>query len=160
DGAFAKDLFGVTESGTFEHGTSVLRLARDIDAADATQQARWRDIRRRLDNARITRPQPSRDDKVVAEWNALAITALAGYHSIFGALTGQGGHEGLDTLGAAVRAGELLLDTHIVDGRLRRVSRDGIVGAPAGVLADYGGVAAAFAQLHQATGEARWIEAA
>src|SRR5262245_19255781 len=33
DATFAADLFDVTEVGTFEHGTSVLRLARDVDAA-------------------------------------------------------------------------------------------------------------------------------
>ena len=33
DGAWAADLFGVTETGTFEAGTCVLRLARDIDQA-------------------------------------------------------------------------------------------------------------------------------
>src|ERR1044072_3871856 len=34
DGAWAADLFEVTPGGTFEHGSSVLVLARDIDAAD------------------------------------------------------------------------------------------------------------------------------
>ena len=35
-------------------------------------------------------------------------------------------------------------DRHLVDGRLRRVSRDGVAGEPAGVLDDYGCVAEAF----------------
>jgi uncharacterized protein len=59
-----------------------------------------------------------------------------------------------------VRAAELLLRTHMVDGRLRRVSRDAVVGEPAGVLADYGCVAQAFATLYQATGDTRWLKAA
>ena len=46
---------------------------------------------------------------------------------------------------------------HLVDGRLRRVSRDGVVGTPAGVLEDYGCVAAGFLDLLQATGDARWL---
>src|SRR5690606_9822362 len=31
DGAWAADLFGVTDAGNFEGGTSVLRLARNVD---------------------------------------------------------------------------------------------------------------------------------
>ncbi len=76
DGTYAADLFGVTQAGTFEHGTSVLRLARDVDDADAEVTARWARVRARLREVRDTRPQPARDDKVVAAWNGLAITAL------------------------------------------------------------------------------------
>ena len=47
----------------------------------------------------------------------------------------------------------------MVDGRLRRVSRDGVVGEPAGVLEDYGCVAEAFCAVHQLTGEGRWLDA-
>src|SRR5690606_15649840 len=41
DGDWAADLFGVTGRGTFEHGTSVLRMARDIDSADPALVERW-----------------------------------------------------------------------------------------------------------------------
>ena len=34
----------VTEEGTFEHGTSVLRLARDVDDADPEVRARWQSV--------------------------------------------------------------------------------------------------------------------
>ena len=97
------------------------------------------------------RPQPARDDKVVAAWNGLAITALVEH----AALTG-------DTASAAAarEAAEVLAGRHLVDGRLRRVSRDGVVGQPAGVLEDYGCVAEAFCALHQLTGEGRWLELA
>src|SRR4051812_37723436 len=77
DGAWAADLFRVTTKGTFEHGSSVLVLARDIDGATEELVTRWRDVRTRLLAARAERPQPARDDKVVASWNGLAITALA-----------------------------------------------------------------------------------
>ena len=49
--------------------------------------ARWRDVRARLLAARGSRPQPARDDKVVAAWNGLAITALAEYAPLTGATT-------------------------------------------------------------------------
>jgi uncharacterized protein YyaL (SSP411 family) len=149
DGDWAADLLAVTEKGSFEHGTSVLRLARDVDGADAGIADRWRDVRARLLAARRGRPQPARDDKVVAAWNGLAITALAEH----AALTRDGGE-------AATKAAALLAERHIVDGRLRRVSRDGVVGEPAGVLEDYGCVAEAFCAVHELTGEGRWLELA
>ena len=148
DGNWAADLFHVTSSGSFESGSSVLVLARDIDAADPELQQRWRDVRARLLAAREQRPQPDRDDKVVASWNGLAITALA-EHAL---LTGAAGSRT-----AAVELATVLADRHLVGGRLRRVSRDGVAGEPAGVLEDYGCVAEAFCAVHQLTGEGRWL---
>ncbi|GAA2700000.1 thioredoxin domain-containing protein [Micromonospora olivasterospora] len=177
DGRWAADLFGVTQAGSFEHGTSVLRLARDVDAADPEVRARWQDVVGRLLAVRDTRPQPARDDKVVAAWNGLAITAIAEFVRLVEAL-GAAGHapvggaagadgdanllEGVTIVadGAMRDAAEHLARVHVVDGRLRRVSRDGVVGEPAGVLEDYGCVAEAFCALHQLTGEGRWLELA
>ncbi|MGH3712729.1 MAG: hypothetical protein ACRDT4_04610, partial [Micromonosporaceae bacterium] len=61
---------------------------------------------------------------------------------------------------AASRAARLLAELHQVDGRLRRVSRNGRVGEPGGVLEDYGAVAEAFCAMHQATGDGVWLERA
>ncbi|GGL90229.1 thioredoxin domain-containing protein [Micromonospora yangpuensis] len=202
DGRWAADLFAVTEAGTFEHGTSVLRLARDVDDADPTVRGRWQRVVRQLLAARDTRPQPARDDKVVAAWNGLAITALAEFVRLVEAEVTAGPPGGpaspgeragaddgtdaadraADAAGAAGVAGagddnllagvtivadgamrdaaEHLARVHVVDGRLRRVSRDGVVGEPAGVLEDYGCVAEAFCAMHQLTGEGRWLELA
>jgi uncharacterized protein len=164
DGAWAADLFGVTENGNFgdarepnrdhgEHGTSVLRLRRDIDDADPEVVRRWARVRERLREARTTRPQPARDDKVVAAWNGLAVTALA-EHLAFARTIAT---VSLDGPMAAVRRAAELLERHIVDGRLRRVSYHGSIGRPAGVLEDYGCVAEAFCAVHQLTGEGHWL---
>jgi uncharacterized protein YyaL (SSP411 family) len=72
DAAWAATLLGVTGTGTFERGFSTLQLLEDPDDAD-----RWSDVRARLLEARAKRTRPARDDKVVAAWNGLAITALA-----------------------------------------------------------------------------------
>ncbi|MGK5680972.1 thioredoxin domain-containing protein [Actinoplanes sp. URMC 104] len=151
DGPWAADLFGVTPGGTFEHGSSVLVLARDIDAADPPLVERWRDVRGRLLAARAGRPQPARDDKVVASWNGLAVTALAEHSTLTGSAT---------TREAALRIAEVLATRHVVDGRLRRVSRDGVVGEPAGVLDDYGCVAEGFLAVHQLTADGVWLDRA
>ncbi|MBO0849434.1 MAG: thioredoxin domain-containing protein, partial [Pseudonocardia sp.] len=146
DGAWAASLLAVTEAGTFEHGSSTLQLPEDPD-----DPARWERVRSALLSARNERPQPARDEKVVTAWNGLAITALA---EAGGALGRP------DWVDAAATVASLLLELHLVDGRLRRSSRAGTVGAAAGVLEDYGCLAEALLALHQATGAARWLDAA
>jgi uncharacterized protein YyaL (SSP411 family) len=146
DGPWAAELFGVTTYGTFEHGTSTLRLLRQPE-----DETRFERVRSRLAAERATRPQPGRDDKVVAAWNGLAVGALAAA----GATLNRP-----DLTEAAARAAALLLDVHMVDGRLRRTSRHGVVGSAAGVLEDYASVADALLALHQVTGAARWLDAA
>jgi uncharacterized protein YyaL (SSP411 family) len=143
DGAWAAELLTVTPRGTFEHGLSTLQLRTDPDDA-----ARWADIRARLLLARAGRPQPARDDKVVAAWNGLAITALAEASVVL---------DVPEWLDAACSCADLLMDVHRRDGRLRRVSRDGIAGEPAGVLEDYGAVAEGLLALLAATGEPAWL---
>ncbi len=146
DGAWAAELFAVTADGTFEEGSSTLRLP-----ADPTDPARWASVRERLLAARANRPQPARDDKVVTGWNGLAITALAEA----GVALRQPAW-----IDAAARAADFLLTTHLVDGRLRRTSRQGVVGTSAGVLEDHATLADGLLALHQATGQARWLDAA
>src|SRR5262249_24074181 len=64
DGAFAAQVFGVTEAGTFEGGRSVLQLR-----ADPPDAARLAQVRSSLFQARRDRVPPGRDDKVVTAWN-------------------------------------------------------------------------------------------
>jgi uncharacterized protein YyaL (SSP411 family) len=59
-----------------------------------------------------------------------------------------------------VRCGEFLAGVHLRAGRLLRVSRDGVAGAHAGVLEDYGAVASGFLSLACATGDGVWVERA
>jgi uncharacterized protein len=145
DGSRAAELLGVTEDGTFEHGLSTLQLRADPD-----DPAWWADVRARLLTARAGRPQPGRDDKVVTAWNGLAIAALAD----LGALLGEAHY-----VDAAARAAGFLLERHLVEGRLRRSSRDGVAGKAVGVAEDYGDLAEGLLALHQATGEPRWLSA-
>jgi uncharacterized protein YyaL (SSP411 family) len=139
DGRWAAEQFSVTASGTFEHGSSVLQRLREPDDAD-----RYERVRAALLDARDQRPQPGRDDKVVAAWNGLAIAALAEA----GALLEQPRY-----VEAADGCADLLRDVHLVDGRLRRTSRDGAVGRNAGVLEDHADLAEGLLALHQVTGD-------
>ena len=146
DGAWAATLLGVTGRGTFEHGTSTLQLQEQPDDAD-----RWLRVRAALARARATRVRPARDDKVVAAWNGLAIAGLVEA----GTLLDEPG-----LVEAARRCGEFLVETHVVDGRLLRVSRDGVAGTHAGVLEDHGCLATGFLALACATADGAWVERA
>lgn len=149
DGAWAAEQFNVTEDGTFEHGMSTLQLRHyPQDPADRDRLA---DVRRRLLAAREQRPRPARDDKVVAAWNGLAISGLVDAGRRLGRP---------DYIEAATGTAELLARLHLEDGRILRVSRDGVAGAHAGVLEDYGCVASGFLALAQATADPRWLRLA
>ncbi|HET6876485.1 MAG TPA: thioredoxin domain-containing protein [Jatrophihabitans sp.] len=146
DAAAAAQLFSVTEAGTFEHGASTLQLR--SDPADSEQ---WVDLRARLYAARSIRPQPARDDKVVTAWNGLAIAALAEAGVLLDAP---------HFLTAAAECAKLLLAVHLVDGRLRRASRDGTAGPAGAVAEDHGDLADGLLVLYQASGDAQWLDAA
>jgi uncharacterized protein len=146
DGQWAAQLLVVTRAGTFEHGSSVLQLPTEPDDPD-----RWERVHGALLAARAARPQPGRDDKVVTEWNGMAITALAEAGGVL---------DRPELIAAAAAAADLMLDTHLVDGRLRRSSRDGVVGQAAGVLTDHAWLVEGLLALYQVTGEDRWRNAA
>jgi len=154
DGEWAGALLSVTPAGTFEDGASTLQLRQD-----PADESRWASVRQRLLEARATRQRPALDDKVVAAWNGLAISGLLDT----GLLLDEPAY-----VEAATRCASYLWEVHWVDpstgsgqaARLRRVSRDGRVGAHAGVLEDYGCLATAYVELAAATADNTWLERA
>ncbi|MEV6178616.1 thioredoxin domain-containing protein [Streptomyces sp. NPDC052015] len=147
DAELAAHYFGVTAEGTFEQGSSVLQLPQHEGVFDAEKIT---SVKERLLDARARRPAPGRDDKVVAAWNGLAIAALAETGAYF---------DRPDLVDAALAAGDLLVRLHLDDqARLARTSKDGHVGANAGVLEDYADVAEGFLALASVTGEGVWLE--
>ncbi|WP_438303273.1 thioredoxin domain-containing protein [Streptomyces sp. HUAS TT11] len=147
DAELAARYFGVTDEGTFEHGSSVLQLPQQEGVVDAGRIA---SIRSRLLASRAERPAPGRDDKVVAAWNGLAVAALAETGAYF---------DRPDLVEAAIGAADLLVRLHMDErARLARTSRDGQVGSHTGVLEDYADVAEGFLALASVTGEGVWLE--
>ncbi|HEY0387010.1 MAG TPA: thioredoxin domain-containing protein [Gaiellales bacterium] len=134
---------GVSEPGNFE-GATVLRPAGEPPAG-------WERIRERMLDARCRRPQPARDDKVVASWNGFALAALAEAGRRF---------RRDDYLDAARACADFLLTVMRDDGRLRRAARDGRAADITGYLDDYGAVALGLLDLYRATAEPRWLVAA
>jgi len=144
DGQWAADVLSVTPEGTFERGYSTLQLPADPD-----DPARWAGIRVRLLEVRATRTRPSRDDKVVAAWNGLAVTALAEASVVL---------DDPRYAEAAVAAAELLVAVHGAGTvGFVRTSRDGAAGRSAAVLEDHGCVAEAFLAVLGITGDSAWL---
>jgi uncharacterized protein YyaL (SSP411 family) len=136
---------GVGPGGNFE-GRSILSVPRpDEDEWEALAPARAR-----LLEVRARRPAPLRDEKVLAGWNGLAISALA-----FGGRV-LGERRWVD---AAARAAEFVLGRMVKDGRLLRAWLAGDAGVPA-FLEDHAFLAAGLLDLHEATLDPRWLEAA
>jgi uncharacterized protein len=156
DADFAALALGVTEGGTFEHGTSVLQRRKEPEDTE-----RFDRIRGTLLTARDGRNRPARDDKVVAAWNGMAIGALAEAGVLL---------DRPDLLTAAAEAATLLVDIHVrrparftpLVGRTRllRTSKDGVAGTSAGLLEDYACVAAGLMKLAGLTGDVSWTEVA
>jgi uncharacterized protein len=114
----------------FEHGRSILRGELDEET------------RAQLLEIRARRPQPFRDDKVIASWNGLTLAALAEGARFLASNT---------VLQAAVELGELLCAEP-----LWRTLRDGRAKFPA-YLEDHADVAHGLYELHVATGDLRWL---
>jgi uncharacterized protein YyaL (SSP411 family) len=141
--------WGVSPGGNFEGRTILNRIAH---RGDLVRPPRVEEARARLFAARERRVRPGLDDKVLTEWNALMLSALAEA----AAATGRD-----DWRAAAVANGEFLLrELRRDDGRwLRSWQADG---GPRHLAyaADHGALVDAFVRLAEATGEARWVDAA
>ena len=144
--------FDITAGGNFE-GASIpnrirhrgeLERTPELDAARAT-----------LLEVRARRPRPGLDDKVLTEWNALLVAALAEA----AAATGRA-----DWLEEAERTAVFLCDRlRRDDGRWLRSWQDDGSGGRARHLAyatDHGALLDAFLSLHEATGRLRWLDEA
>jgi hypothetical protein len=138
--------YGVTEEGHLD-GRSVLnRLhARGQLLRPAAVEA----LRTRLFEARAARVRPGLDDKVLTEWNGLALSSLA---------EAAAAMQRPDWLAAAVQTAEFLLATlRDPAGRWHR-SWQAEGGARHDALAaDHAALVDAFVRLAEATGRARWI---
>jgi uncharacterized protein YyaL (SSP411 family) len=107
------------------------------------------EARGRLFRVRERRLKPATDDKVLAGWNGLAISALAQAGRALGAPR---------YVEAASAAADFLLSAlRREDGRLLRAWRDGRTSGPA-YLDDHALVAAACLDLYETTFELRWFE--
>ncbi len=136
-----KTAYDVTPDGNWEERTILRRVRRRGDKAAEAALARARRI---LFEARAERVRPGRDDKVLADWNGLAIAGLARAATVFGRP---------DWLTRAEQACDFVLrQLGSQDGRVNHAWRLERVTA-AGLLDDQAAMARAALALHEATGD-------
>jgi len=132
--------FGMTEAGNFEGRNIPVRATPDPEQRE--------EIRRRLLEAREQRIRPGLDDKRLAAWNALMISALAEAGAVL---------ERDDYRDAAVAAAEFVLrDLRDADGRLLRSYNRGR-GKLDAYLEDHAFLLEALIALYEATFDPRWF---
>lgn len=164
DGPAVARLMNVRAEGTVTKAASPLHPGRRFDDAE---RLLWNRVRPRLLAARAARPQPARDDKVVAGWNGLAVAALAEAGAVL---------DRPDLVAAAVQAAAYLERVHwrapragdqgtgdqsIGDqgaepGTLVRVSHGGQARGIGGLLEDYAFCVDGLLALYGVTGSEQW----
>jgi len=142
-----KAAYDVTPAGNWE-GHSILNL---LEQAEANHEAdpELAEARARLFEARTPRVRPMRDDKVLADWTALAVIGLADAARAF---------DRPDWIDLAARAFDFVA-THMKDaeGGLLHSYRLGRAAHPGGLL-DYAAMARAGVALYEATGAPRFLD--
>ncbi|HYV05595.1 MAG TPA: thioredoxin domain-containing protein [Blastocatellia bacterium] len=157
DGALFCEFFNVTERGNFEHGNSILNTPHPLEEFAEKKGAKVEELRRslnagkaRLFNIREARVRPGRDDKSLAAWNGLMLTAFAEAGSILSRD---------DYREIAVRNAEFILKHLTKEGRLLRTYKAG-QSKLNGYLEDYAYVIEGLLALYEATFELRFFNEA
>jgi uncharacterized protein YyaL (SSP411 family) len=149
--------YDVTPPGNWE-GKNILnrvkthaQAARMLGLSEAELAQVLADCRRQLLAVREKRVHPGRDEKILAGWNGLMISAMAQAGSVLG--------EPRFTAAAARAADFLLTRMRGADGRLLHTFKDGAARLNA-YLDDYASVIDALVDVYQATFDARFLQAA
>jgi uncharacterized protein YyaL (SSP411 family) len=136
-----KQVYGITRDGNVQGRNLPRRLGNPVPAneADEALLARQRGM---LLAARDKRVAPSRDDRVLTDWNGLAITALARAGIVF---------DKREWIDAAVKAFDQIVRTSGHGTKLSHVQ------GVDGFAEDYADMARAALQLWEVTGDQRFI---
>jgi len=149
----AAAVYGTETGGNWE-GTNILcrhesleSLSKRLAEPKESLSRRIDEVRQALFAQRCNRVRPGLDDKVLASWNGLMLTALCEASFVL---------ENPQLLETALCNAEFLTREMIRDGRLMRTWRSGRAKL-SGYLEDYAHVVEAFLALFQITGESRWL---
>jgi uncharacterized protein YyaL (SSP411 family) len=150
DADLARHWYGFRPGGNFEHGTTIPNRLHAV--GELARPAEVEAARAQLFEARAQRVRPGLDDKVLTEWNAYLVAALAE------AGTAMGEPAWVD---AAIEVAEFLLG-HLrrEDGRWLRAWQADAGAKHLAYATDHGALLDAFTRLAEATGRARWIDEA
>jgi hypothetical protein len=163
DFAFLAPLYGFDGAPFFEGHEYVLHLPRPLAAAAAERQMgrgklleEMAPLEEKLFQARAERPRPSTDDKILADWNGIAIAGMATAGRVL---------EEPELVEGAARAARFVLREMRREpggearGLLLHSWRGGEAKVPA-FLSDYVFLVRGLLALHEATGAAEWLRAA
>jgi uncharacterized protein YyaL (SSP411 family) len=161
------EAYDVRPAGNWEGRTILSRVRTDaelaamVDVAADVVRARLAEDRHRLHAARERRPQPARDDKVLAAWNGLMLASFAEAAVAFGGAADATVRDRAAAYRAvAERAADALVTRlHRPDGRLGRSWKDGRLTGEA-VLEDHADLVAGLLSLYEATANEWWFSAA
>ncbi|MGQ0751103.1 MAG: thioredoxin domain-containing protein [Betaproteobacteria bacterium] len=145
---FVKRVYGVTRGGNFE-GRNVLNRLAVHSPLNAEQGSLLAAGREALFRARSLRTRPLRDDKVLADWNGMAIFALSKAGVMF---------REASWLAAAEKAFDFVVSRMMRDGQLCHSWCDGEAGS-ASILDDYASMAKAALALFEVTGSRCYLGA-
>ncbi len=159
DAQAAIDWTGASEQGNFSdphHPAPGLNVLTDRPSAPRPDAATAQRIRETLLAARAKRVRPGLDDKRLASWNALAISALAQTGALL--LSTGDRRLGQELIEDARRCADFVLQRMVAGhGRLLRTcSADGAACIPA-FLEDHAFMLQALLELYQASFEERWF---
>jgi len=147
DGARFCAAFGITDGGNFEHGASVIhRFSCPREVSLLEEEDRM--LRERLRQWRDRRVRPGKDDKVLAAWNGLALSALARGFQVLGDPR---------YLDAAQDCAAFLRRELWRDGHLLRVWRQGQAHTQ-GFLEDSAAVVEGLVDLYEAAFTPAWLD--
>jgi uncharacterized protein YyaL (SSP411 family) len=146
DGSFFARHYGVTPEGNFEGHTILNQL--DSGPPDDETERRLEPLRERLLARRSARVRPGLDDKVLADWNGLMISALVNAGILFDEPAWRD---------LAIRAFEAIARDMTRGDRLGHSWRDGRLLFP-GLASDFAAMIRAALALHEATGEHAYLE--
>ena len=155
-------LYGISETGNAKFDPQGEFAGKNILSAEKTPQktaeltgksekevqALLKSAKKKLFEARVLRPRPHLDDKILTDWNGLMIASLA-----FGAeVLQEPGY-----LRAAERAAEFIRQHLVEDGKLLHRYRDGEAGMGA-TLDDYAFFVHGLLEVYTAGGQASYLE--
>ncbi len=145
--AIFAQVYDVTEGGNWE-GKTILNRLNALALLSRDEELALDQCRAKLFEAREKRKKPGWDDKVLADWNGLAIRAIAKAGDVF---------RHPEWIALAEKAYTFAVNQMVRDGRLFHSFRHGKLKAPA-TSADYANMISAALAMLQVTGEKRYLD--
>jgi len=151
-----KEYYNVSSGGNFE-GRNILntpkplsKIAKKFKLSEAQARETVQTSLDKLYEARLKRPHPFRDEKIIIAWNGLMISAYARA----GLILNNDGY-----INSAIKAATFILEKMYKNKRLFRSYKDGKARFNA-YLDDYAFFTAALLDLYEATSKIKWLKTA